>query len=203
MIKLLKNSKKLLKHMKSYQMTNNVNYTIPTAMQSLIHGNFEGAAMKKTYALVGAAAAVGAAVGPLIGGFVTTYLSGSEADYQAMESQQASNNGAVQQASNNKYFTAFVNWSSVTMVDAFIAAGGLIFAGVVLRSIDLTMGKGALPLFNGAMLTMAIVFFANPAPPPYKVFLQCTIGAWSLGFLLKYMMLESMIVTIIVTMLFF
>jgi EmrB/QacA subfamily drug resistance transporter len=45
------------------------------AMQSLIHGNFEGAAQKKTYAVVGAAAAVGAAVGPLIGGFVTTYLS--------------------------------------------------------------------------------------------------------------------------------
>ena len=45
------------------------------AMQSLIHGNFEGAAMKKTYALVGAAAAVGAAIGPLIGGFLTTYLS--------------------------------------------------------------------------------------------------------------------------------
>ena len=31
--------------------------------------------MKKTYALVGASAAVGAAIGPLIGGFVTTYLS--------------------------------------------------------------------------------------------------------------------------------
>ena len=45
------------------------------AMQSLIHGNFEGAAQKKTYALVGAAAAVAAAVGPLLGGFVTTYLS--------------------------------------------------------------------------------------------------------------------------------
>ena len=45
------------------------------AMQSLIHGNFEGAAMKKTYALVGAAAAIAAAVGPLLGGFVTTYLS--------------------------------------------------------------------------------------------------------------------------------
>ena len=44
-------------------------------MQSLIHGNFQGAAQKKTYALVGAAAAVGAAVGPLLGGFVTTYLS--------------------------------------------------------------------------------------------------------------------------------
>ena len=45
------------------------------AMQSLIHGNFEGAAQKKTYALVGAAAAIAAAVGPLVGGFITTYLS--------------------------------------------------------------------------------------------------------------------------------
>src|SRR3954463_8946836 len=36
------------------------------AMQSLIHGNFEGAAQKKAYALVGAAAAIAAAVGPLI-----------------------------------------------------------------------------------------------------------------------------------------
>ena len=45
------------------------------AMQSLIHGNFEGAAQKKTYALIGAAAAIAAAVGPLLGGFVTTYLS--------------------------------------------------------------------------------------------------------------------------------
>ncbi|QJY49203.1 MFS transporter [Pseudonocardia broussonetiae] len=45
------------------------------AMQSLIHGNFEGAARKKVYALVGAAAAIAAAVGPLLGGFITTYLS--------------------------------------------------------------------------------------------------------------------------------
>src|SRR4051794_2628979 len=45
------------------------------AMQSLIHGNFRGAAQKKAYALVGAAAAIAAAVGPLIGGFLTTYLS--------------------------------------------------------------------------------------------------------------------------------
>ncbi len=45
------------------------------AMQSLIHGNFEGAAQKKAYALVGAAAAVAAGVGPLLGGFVTTFLS--------------------------------------------------------------------------------------------------------------------------------
>jgi EmrB/QacA subfamily drug resistance transporter len=45
------------------------------AMQSLIHGNFTGAAQRQAYALVGAAAAIAAAVGPLIGGFVTTYLS--------------------------------------------------------------------------------------------------------------------------------
>jgi len=45
------------------------------AMQSLIHGNFEGAAQRQAYALVGAAAATAAAVGPLLGGFITTYLS--------------------------------------------------------------------------------------------------------------------------------
>ncbi|TAK69042.1 MAG: MFS transporter [Actinomycetota bacterium] len=45
------------------------------AMQSLIHGNFSGVAQKRVYALVGAAAAIAAAVGPLLGGFITTYLS--------------------------------------------------------------------------------------------------------------------------------
>ena len=45
------------------------------AMQSLVHGNFEGVAQRKAYALVGASAAIAAAVGPLLGGFITTYLS--------------------------------------------------------------------------------------------------------------------------------
>jgi MFS family permease len=45
------------------------------AMQSLVHGNFEGAMQRKAYALVGASAAIAAAVGPLLGGFITTYLS--------------------------------------------------------------------------------------------------------------------------------
>lgn len=45
------------------------------AMQSLIHGNFEGAAQRRAYAMVGAAAAIAAAVGPLVGGFITTVLS--------------------------------------------------------------------------------------------------------------------------------
>jgi EmrB/QacA subfamily drug resistance transporter len=45
------------------------------AMQSLVHGNFDGAERRKAYAMVGAAAAIAAAVGPLLGGFITTYLS--------------------------------------------------------------------------------------------------------------------------------
>jgi MFS family permease len=45
------------------------------AMQSLVHGNFEGKAQAKVYALVGASAAIAAAIGPLLGGFLTTLLS--------------------------------------------------------------------------------------------------------------------------------
>lgn len=45
------------------------------AMQSLIHGNFEGKTQAQAYALVGASAAIAAAIGPLLGGFLTTYLS--------------------------------------------------------------------------------------------------------------------------------
>ena len=45
------------------------------SMQSLIHGNFDGDAQVRVYALVGSAAAIAAAVGPLLGGFITTFLS--------------------------------------------------------------------------------------------------------------------------------
>ena len=44
-------------------------------MQSLIHGNFEGKERAKVFALIGASGAVAAAIGPLIGGFVTTAIS--------------------------------------------------------------------------------------------------------------------------------
>jgi len=44
------------------------------AMQSLIHGNFEGAQQARVYALVGASAAVAIAIGPLLGGFITTFI---------------------------------------------------------------------------------------------------------------------------------
>jgi MFS family permease len=45
------------------------------AMQSLIHGNFEGKVRAKVFAMIGAAGAIAAAVGPLIGGLLTTLLS--------------------------------------------------------------------------------------------------------------------------------
>src|SRR3954465_15446678 len=45
------------------------------SMQSLIHGNFAGDDQRRVYALVGAAAAIAAAVGPLLGVFIPTYLS--------------------------------------------------------------------------------------------------------------------------------
>jgi MFS family permease len=45
------------------------------AMQSLIHGNFDGKARAKVFALVGAAGAIAAAIGPLVGGFLTTVVS--------------------------------------------------------------------------------------------------------------------------------
>src|SRR6185436_15546710 len=44
-------------------------------MQSLIHGNFDGTARAKVFAMIGAAGAIAAAIGPLIGGFLTTLLS--------------------------------------------------------------------------------------------------------------------------------
>ena len=45
------------------------------AMQSLIHGNFEGKMRAKVFAMIGASGAIAAAIGPLIGGFLTTLLS--------------------------------------------------------------------------------------------------------------------------------
>jgi len=45
------------------------------AMQSLIHGNFEGKMRARVFAMIGAAGAIAAAIGPLIGGFLTTLLS--------------------------------------------------------------------------------------------------------------------------------
>src|SRR5688572_10371229 len=45
------------------------------AMQSLIHGNFDGKTRAKVFAMIGASGAIAAAIGPLIGGALTTLLS--------------------------------------------------------------------------------------------------------------------------------
>src|SRR4026208_2073348 len=45
------------------------------SMQALFPRTFAGVEQRRAYALVGASAAIAAAVGPLIGGFITTYLS--------------------------------------------------------------------------------------------------------------------------------
>src|SRR4029079_5851701 len=45
------------------------------AMQALIHGNFDDKRRPKVYALVGASSAIAAAVGPVVGGFLTTVIS--------------------------------------------------------------------------------------------------------------------------------
>src|ERR1700752_1436436 len=45
------------------------------SMQSLIHGNFQGAMQRRVYALVGAAAAIASAIGPLVVRFITIVLS--------------------------------------------------------------------------------------------------------------------------------
>ena len=45
------------------------------AMQSLIHGNFDEQQRPKVYALVGASSAIAAAVGPVVGGLLTTTIS--------------------------------------------------------------------------------------------------------------------------------
>jgi MFS family permease len=65
------------------------------AMQSLIHGNFEGAAQKKVYGLVGAAAAIAAAVGPLLRGFVTTHLSWASGFCSKPSSSRPASDSAV------------------------------------------------------------------------------------------------------------
>ncbi len=45
------------------------------AMQSLIHGNYEGKARARVFALDGASGAIAAAIGPRVGGFMTTVFS--------------------------------------------------------------------------------------------------------------------------------
>jgi len=115
------------------------------AMQSLIHGNFQGAAQRRTYALVGAAAAIAAAVGPLVGGFITTYLSwrvafGGEVVIIAL----------VLLGSGRVHDVPYTGERGVDVVGAVLSALGM--GGVVLGILVWEEGGGAV----GALLAIGV-----------------------------------------------
>jgi len=122
------------------------------AMQSLIHGNFQGPMQRKAYALVGAAAAIAAAVGPLIGGFITTYLSwrvafGGEVVIIAI----------VLFGSRLVHDVPYTGERGVDVVGAVLSALGM--GGVVLGILVWQEGGGAV----GALIAVGIVALGSLA----------------------------------------
>jgi len=106
------------------------------AMQALIHGNFQGAMQKKAYALVGAAAAIAAAVGPLIGGFVTTYLS-----WRIAFLAEVVIVGVVLVGSKRIHDVPYTGERKIDLVGAVLSAVGM--GGVVLGILVWEEGGGA------------------------------------------------------------
>jgi EmrB/QacA subfamily drug resistance transporter len=122
------------------------------AMQSLIHGNFEGPMQRHAYALVGAAAAIAAAVGPLVGGFITTYLSwrvafGGEVVIIAI----------VLIGSKLVHDVPYTGAKQVDVVGAVLSAVGM--GGVVLGILVWEEGGGAV----GALLAVGVIGLASLA----------------------------------------
>ncbi len=120
------------------------------SMQSLIHGNFEGPMQRKAYALVGAAAAIAAAIGPLVGGFITTYLSwrvafGGEVVIIAI----------VLIGSRRVREVPYTGDRRVDVVGAVLSALGM--GGVVLGILVWQEGGGAV----AALLTVGVVALAS------------------------------------------
>jgi MFS family permease len=116
------------------------------AMQSLIHGNFEGAMQRKAYALVGAAAAIAAAVGPLLGGFVTTYLS-----WRVAFAGEAVIIGIVLLGIRLVHDVPYTGARGVDVVGAVLSAVGM--GGVVLGILVWQEGGGAV----GALIAVGLV----------------------------------------------
>jgi MFS family permease len=122
------------------------------AMQSLIHGNFEGAMQRRAYALVGASAAIAAAVGPLVGGFITTYLSwrvafGGEVVIIAI----------VLLGSRRVHDVPYTGDRGVDVVGAVLSALGM--GGVVLGILVWEEGGGAV----GALIGVGVVALGSLA----------------------------------------
>jgi MFS family permease len=116
------------------------------AMQSLIHGNFEGPMQRKAYALVGAAAAIAAAVGPLIGGFITTYLS-----WRVAFAGEAVIIAIVLLGIRLVHDVPYTGARGVDVVGAILSAVGM--GGVVLGILVWQEGGGAV----GALIAVGLV----------------------------------------------
>ena len=116
------------------------------AMQSLIHGNFQGPMQRQAYALVGAAAAIAAAVGPLLGGFITTYLS-----WRVAFGGEVVIIGLVLLGSRRAHDVPYTGSRGVDYVGAILSAVGM--SGVVLGILVWQEGGGAV----GALIAVGLV----------------------------------------------
>ena len=116
------------------------------AMQSLIHGNFQGAMQRRAYALVGASAAIAAAVGPLIGGAITTYLS-----WRVAFAGEVLIIAIVLLGSRRVHDVPYTGERGIDLVGAVLSALGM--GGVVLGILVWEKGGGAV----GALIAVGAV----------------------------------------------
>jgi len=122
------------------------------AMQSLIHGNFAGPMQRKAYALVGAAAAIAAAVGPLVGGFITTFLS-----WRVAFGGEVVIIGIVLSGIRLVHDVPYTGDRGVDVVGAILSAVGM--GGVVLGILVWQEGGGAV----GALIAVGLVALGSLA----------------------------------------
>jgi MFS family permease len=116
------------------------------AMQSLIHGNFQGPMQRRAYALVGASAAIAAAVGPLLGGFITTYLS-----WRVAFAGEVVIIAIVLIGSRRVHDVAYTGDRGVDVVGAILSVVGM--GGVVLGILVWEKGGGAV----GTLIAIGLV----------------------------------------------
>ena len=122
------------------------------AMQSLIHGNFQGPMQRRAYALVGASAAIAAAVGPLIGGAITTYLS-----WRVAFAGEVLIIAIVLLGSRRVHDVPYTGDRGIDLVGAILSALGM--GGVVLGILVWQEGGGAV----GALIAVGAVSLGSLA----------------------------------------